>query len=98
MAATSVRIPDDVLEGLEALARRVHADRSTILRQAIDRGLKELRLEQAIQEHQGGRLTTWAAARQAGVTLWEFMDVLNFKGRGVRTDEELLWAQIEADG
>ncbi len=98
MATTSVRVPDDVLQDLDNLARLAHVDRSTILRQVIDRGLRELRLERAVQYHQGGRLTTWAAARQSGVSLWEFIDVLKSKGGGVRTDEGLLWKQIEADG
>ena len=98
MTATSVRLPEDVLAGLDELARRIHADRSVVIRQAVDKGLRILQVDEAIDAYQQGRLTAWAAARQAKTTLWEFLDELGRRGLGLRTDEEHLWHELEAPG
>lgn len=98
MPTTSVRLPEDLLSGLDELARRAHADRSDVIRRAVDRGLRVLLLDEAIVAYQEGRLTAWAAAREAKVTLWEFLDALQRRGLGLRTDEEHLWQELESSG
>lgn len=98
MPTTSVRLPEDLLHGLDELAHRAHEGRSDVLRRAVDRGLRVLLLDDAITAYQAGRLTAWAAAREAKVTLWEFLDALQRRGLGLRTDEELLWQELEQRG
>ena len=98
MPPTSVRLPEDTLAGLDELARRLHADRSDVIRRAVDKGLQVLQVDEAIDAYQQGRLTAWAAARQAKTTLWEFLDELRRRGLGLRTDEEQLWKELEAAG
>lgn len=95
MASTSVRLPDDLLEALDRLADREHVDRSTMMRRAIERGLEDLALDQAVDAYQSGGVTAWKAAREHGVTLWDLLDELRDRGLGVRTDEEELRRQIE---
>lgn len=97
MPTTSVRLPEDLLLGLDELARRAHEDRSDVLRRAVDRGLQVLRLDEAIVAYQSGRLSVWAAAREAKLNLWEFLDALQRRGLGVRTDEEQLWQELEQE-
>lgn len=96
MAATSVRLPDDLLEGLDDLAHRQHTDRSVVLRRALEMGLRDLRLDQAIASYQEGRWTAWRCASEARVTLWELVEELRRRGLGLATDEEHLREQIEA--
>lgn len=95
MASTSVRLPDDLLEALDEMADREHVDRSTMMRRAIERGLEDLALDQAVAAYQSGGSSAWKAARDHGVTLWDLLDELADRGLGVRTDEETLREQIE---
>lgn len=98
MVATSVRLPDDLLERLDAFSADEHTDRSVVLRRAIERGLTDLLLDRAVDRYQAGSVTAWRAAEEAGVTLWAFLDELDRRGLGLRTDEDLLLEQVEALG
>lgn len=96
MAATSVRLPDDLIKSLDRMAERERTDRSTIIKKALEEGLKALAMDRALREYQGGRITAMRAAHEAGVTLWEFLDELKRRGLWFYTDEDLLREQIEA--
>lgn len=95
MATTTVRLPDGLLEALDDMAEAEHVDRSTIIRRALERGLEDLSLDQAVQRYQRGGATAWEAASSAGVPLVTFLEELEARGLGLRTDEELLEDQIE---
>src|SRR5947209_5794685 len=98
MAATSVRIPDELLRALDKLARQEGTDRSTVMKRALTEGVRAMAQERALRDYEGGRITAMKAARDAGVTLWEFLDELKRRGQWFRTDEETLREQIEALG
>lgn len=95
MATTTVRLPDRLLDALDEMADQEHVDRSTIIRQAIERGLEDLSLDQAIERYQRGGVSAWQAARSSGVSLSRFLDEMSRRGLGIRTDEDLLADQIE---
>lgn len=94
MAATSVRLPDDLLDRLDRMAEDEHTDRSTVIKRALEEGLRQMLLDRALDAYGDGRITAWRAARMAGVSLWTFMDELERRGRWFHTDEETLLAQI----
>jgi predicted transcriptional regulator len=96
MAATSVRLPDDMVKALDRLAKKEGTDRSTVMKRALAKGIRELAMESAMDEYERGGVTAWGAARRAGVSLWEFLDELKRRGKWFRTDEEHLREQIEA--
>lgn len=98
MGTTSVRLPDDLLRRLDSMAKREHSDRSVVIRRAIERGVKSLSIDAAVEEYQRGGITAWSAAGQAGVTLWEFLDELKRRDLWFRTDEESLLDELEAHG
>lgn len=50
---TSVRIPEETLRRLDDLARRTHRSRSFYLREAIDRGLRQVEWEYDIAQRAG---------------------------------------------
>lgn len=83
---------------LDRLAEKEHTDRSVVLRRALERGLRDLRVDAAVAGYQAGRASLGASAREAGVTLWELTDELRRRGLGVVTDEEHLREQIEGLG
>jgi predicted transcriptional regulator len=87
MAVTSVRLDDGFLKQMDALARKFQVDRTTIFRRAVEKGLEGMRLDEALQEYQKGRLTAWASAGKAGVSLWEFLELLKQRNIYFETSE-----------
>jgi predicted HTH domain antitoxin len=92
---TSVRLATDDIQALEALAGRLHVDRSALIKRALDAGVRELLLDEAVLAYQKGRASAWKAARSARVPLAEFIDELKRRGVPFRTDEDLLKEQVE---
>lgn len=98
MGATSIRLPDDLLQALDEAARRQGTDRSSVMKRALEKGLRQMSVEEALEAYARGGITAMRAARMAGITLWEFLDELRRRGLGLRTDEDHLLAQIEGLG
>lgn len=95
MATTEVPLPDDLLEALDRMAEDQGVDRSTILRKALERGLEDLLLDEAVDRYQQEEISAWKAARSSGVTLTRFLEELEARGLGLATDDALLAEQIE---
>lgn len=95
---TTIRIPADDLERLDVAAKRLHVDRSTLILRALDSGVKDVLIEDGCQRYQKGELTAAAAAQEAGVNLWQFLDEMKKRNVPFRTDEDLLERQLEEFG
>jgi predicted HTH domain antitoxin len=91
---TTVRLPAEDLSRLTEAAKRLKVERSSLIRRALDKGVREVLTEEAVLEYQRGEASAWAAARGAGLSLWEFLDELKARGVPFRTDEELLREQL----
>ena len=92
---TTVRIPAEDLARLKKLAERLKVDRSTVIRRAIDAGVREILLQEALVSYQRDEGTAAFCAHQAGFNLLVFMDEMKKRGVPFRTDEELLERQLE---
>lgn len=95
MGTTSVRLPENLLEDLEDLAQAEQTDRSTVIRRTIERGLRDIAFDRAIDAYQQGGKTAWAAARQEGLPLLAFLEELRRRDLWFHTDEETLASQLE---
>ena len=95
---TTVRIPSDDLDRLRKLADRLKVDRSTLIRRALDAGVREILLEDALARYQRGEGSAWYCARQAGFNLLVFLDEMKKHGVPFRSDEDLLERQLEELG
>ncbi len=91
---TTVRIPSQDLARLGKLATRLKVDRSTVIRRALDEGVREILLQEALARYQRGEGSAWFCAREAGFNLLVFMDEMKKRGVPFRTDEELLERQL----
>ena len=69
--AIGVRLSKEVLMKLEEFGKSELEDRSTVLRKAVMRGLKELLAKKAAEDYLKGKATLSEAARKAELTLWE---------------------------
>ena len=85
----------DDLKAIEDLADRLHLERSALIKRALDAGVREILMDEAVVAYQKGRASAWKAARAARLPLAEFLDELKRRGVPFRTDEDLLREQAE---
>lgn len=72
----STRIDSSIEKEIEKIAQERQISRSVLLREAIVKGLAELKLEYSLELYKKGKVTTWKAAHLADLPLWEFMDAI----------------------
>jgi hypothetical protein len=83
MVSKAVHLSEEEAEGLQQLLAETGESEEEILRRATARGLRDLRLEQAIQAFKDGR-SSGEAAKIAGLPRAIFLDTL--LDRGVEID------------
>lgn len=76
MALMSTRLPPEMEKEIDWYAKKEQVGKTVALRKILDKGLKEVKLEHALDEYKKGRVTLWKAAEIAGVSLWEMIDVV----------------------
>jgi len=84
MKNVAVRAPEKFIKDAKRIATLEYVDKSTILREALERGLSEIKLETAIKRFREGKASTSEAAEIAEISLGEMMDEL--MERGIRQD------------
>jgi predicted HTH domain antitoxin len=75
MTSISARIPDEDEEELEEVAELLDEDRSSTIRKALREGLEELRARIAVERYQSGDVSVNEAARLAGVSVAEWLEI-----------------------
>ncbi|MEE9151193.1 MAG: UPF0175 family protein [Thermoplasmata archaeon] len=87
MPVTTIRLDDDDLKFLEEIAERQSLDRTTLIKRAIKLGVHEILLEEALGRYQKGSCSAWECAREAQLSLWEFLEELKKRDIGFKVDE-----------
>jgi len=95
MTSIGVRVPDDLLEKLDRLSEDEQLDRSTVIRQLLERGYEQFMKEQAAEKYRHGEVTISQAASLAELTLWEMEQYL--KREGYRSDYSIADLQRERE-
>ena len=72
----SVKVEKEKLEELEEIAKAERSDRSTVARRLLDAGIREWKVDRAVERFQKGKASLWKASQEAGLSLREFMGVL----------------------
>lgn len=72
----STRIDKKTSDEINKLAKEKNLGKTIILREAISKGLEDLKLEFAIKLYKKGKVTIWKASEIAQISLWEFMDIV----------------------
>ncbi len=73
---TTIRLSVDLDTELERMARLKDTDKSKLIRDLIIIGIKEKILQEALFSYSKGKITMWKAARMAGLSLWEMMEII----------------------
>lgn len=75
MTSISARIPDEDKDKLDEVAEMLDEDRSTTIRKALREGLSEIRIRYAVEKYQSGEVSVNQAARLAGVSIAEWLEI-----------------------
>lgn len=89
----NLRIPKKLARELEALAEVEHVAKIDIARQLLWEGIARRKQEIALKLYGQGQVSKSRAAEIAGLSLWEFTDLV--EQRGVRWDYSLEEAKQE---
>ncbi len=87
MPVTTIRLDDDDLKYLEEIAEKQSLDRTTLIKKAIKLGVHHILLDEALQRYRNDLCSAWEAAREAQLSLWEFLEELRKREIGIRVDE-----------
>lgn len=87
MPVTTIRLDEDDLENLDEIAQKHSLDRTNLIKRAIKLGVHEILLEEALAGYQKGLISAWESAKEAQISLWEFLDELKKRDIGFKVDE-----------
>lgn len=90
MPVTSIRLDKDDLKYLDEIAAKQSIDRTALIKRAIKLGVHDILLADALQRYQDGNCSAWEAAREAEMSLWEFLEELRKREIGFKADEKTL--------
>jgi predicted HTH domain antitoxin len=91
-----LRLPRETIKKLRELADKEGKDRSALIRELLEHGVKEKSLDQAVELYRIGQATAWKAAQLAGVSLWNFYKTLSEKGVLIQYSEHDLEEDLKA--
>jgi predicted HTH domain antitoxin len=86
------------MDGAEQLAKIEQVDKSVILREALEKGLEDIKLDTAVEHYAKGKVSTSEAAEIAGISVGEMMDELVTRGIKSRITLEDVKQSLENAG
>jgi len=72
----AVRVPAEVEKEIREIVDEEKLDKATVVRNLLELGLAEWRIQTALELLQKGKVTFAKAAEMARVSLWEFADLV----------------------
>ena len=93
--AVTTRLGDELLEEIQEMAREESIDRSSAIQRLLQIGLKEYKMERALNLYRDGKVTLWKAAEIAGVSLREIMEAIEARDIPYQYDFDALEEYVE---
>lgn len=90
----SLTLPKDLLEKSEKIAKEKLEDRSTVMRELLSLGLKEYMENEAVKLYTKRMVSLGKAAEIAGVSMWNFIDILKIRKVPINYDMEDMKREI----
>jgi predicted HTH domain antitoxin len=76
----TLRLPPKTAKNLKEIAKKEGKDRSTLIRELLENGVRQKNTEQAFELYRTGQVTAWKASQLAGISLWVFYKMLEERG------------------
>lgn len=92
----STRVPEEIAKNLKEIEKEEKTDRATIVRKLLARAIEQWKMERALRLYREGKVTLWRAARIAGITLREMMELAAKEGIQFQYSQKDLEEDIEA--
>jgi len=73
-------VSEEIEKEIRSISEREQLDRSTVVRRLLMEGIKDWKIKYALEEYSEGRVTIWRAARMAGISLRQMLDIAAKKG------------------
>ncbi|MBC8522252.1 MAG: UPF0175 family protein [Methanomicrobia archaeon] len=89
MKTISVEVDEEIAKALEVI-EQPYLDRPTLIKNILISGLRQYRIELAIQRYLEGEVSTWKAAEMAGISLRKMNKILQEKGVEMHYSENSL--------
>ncbi len=81
---------------LEKLAKLEKVDKSKVLRETLELGLKQKLIDLSLEEFQKGRVTLGKAASLVGISIWEMIEEIKERKITIHYTKEDLEKDLEA--
>ena len=94
MESIAVEVDEEFAKSLEEI-KQPYLGRQTLIKNILSLGLKQYRIELAIQKYLEGEISTWKASEIAGVSLRKMNKILQEKGVEMHYSEESLKEDLE---
>ena len=88
--AVTARLKTELLREIQEIAEEESIDRSSAIQRLLQIGLKEYKMEKALNLYRNGKVTLWKAADLAGVSLREMMEAIKARDIPYQYDLEAL--------
>lgn len=76
MSLVSARVTEELDKELEWYAKKEKIGKTIALRKVLDIGLREIKLEYALDLYQKGKITLMKAAEIADISLWVILEIV----------------------
>jgi len=80
MKNISIRLEQEYMEDAQKIAKLEKVDKSAVIREAIERGMAEVKLEAALDLFSKEKISTSEASEIAGISVGEMMDEIVKRG------------------
>lgn len=85
----SLKIDEDMVELIKEIAKEEGTDKSPAARKLLALGIKQWRMEKAVQLLIAGKSSVWKASEIAGISLRELLEVLRAR--------KIAWVKISPE-
>ncbi len=72
----TTRAPKELAQKIEELAEKEHLDKSALMRRLLAEAVERKSREDALKIYKEGKASLWKAAKLAGISLWEMIDLV----------------------
>ena len=93
--AVTARLSTELLKEIQKIAVEESIDRSSAIQRLLKIGLREYKIEKALNLYRDRKVTLWRAAELAGTTLREMMETIKARDVPYQYDLEALEEYVE---
>jgi predicted HTH domain antitoxin len=79
-ATITTRVSEDIEKEIRSISEREQLDKSTVVRRLLIEGIRDWKIKYALEQYSDGKVTIWRAARMAGISLREMLNIAAKKG------------------